>query len=174
MELENNNENDSQYLTFVLADEEYGLDILSVQELRGWESPTPIPNAPSYVRGVINLRGIIVPIVDLRDRFALPETAYSDTTVVIIVKVSGEHQRVMGLVVDAVSEVYNINAANLQDPPDMDGAISIDFITGLATMDDKMIILLDINRLINEGVLAQKQQNQTNATDDQPPLQAEA
>lgn len=156
---------DNQYLTFMLSGEEYGVDILTVQELRGWENATPIPNTPSFVLGVINLRGVVVPIVDLRDRFGLECKEYGPTTVVIIVKVdAGEKERVMGIVVDAVSEVYDINPSEMQPPPDMEGAISIDFVTGLATMDDKMVILLDINKLINEGVLkTTRQSNQTAA-----------
>jgi len=144
-----------QYLTFILSGEEYGVDILTVQELRGWENTTPIPNTPSFVLGVINLRGVIVPIVDLRDRFGLDRIDYGPTTVVIIVKVhaSGK-ERVLGIVVDAVSEVYDINKDDVQPPPDMDGSISIDFVTGLATMDEKMVILLDITKLVNEGILS--------------------
>lgn len=146
---------ENQYLTFMLADEEYGVDILKVQELRGWEKVTPIPNTEAYVLGVINLRGIVVPIVDLRRRFRMPPKEFSSTTVVIIVKVKGkDHERVIGIVVDAVSEVYSIAADQLRPAPDLEGAISNDFIHDLATIDDKMVILLDIDRLINEGVLA--------------------
>lgn len=146
---------ENQYLTFMLSGEEYGVDILTVQELRGWEETTPIPNTPSFVLGVINLRGVVVPIVDLRDRFGLERMEYGPTTVVIIVKVdAGGKDRVLGIVVDAVSEVYDINKEDMQPPPDMEGSISIDFVTGLATMDDKMVILLDINKLVNEGILS--------------------
>jgi len=146
-----------QYLTFILSGEEYGVDILTVQELRGWESTTPIPNTPSFVLGVINLRGVIVPIVDLRDRFGLDRIEYGPTTVVIIVKVdAGGKERVLGIVVDAVSEVYDINKSDVQPPPDMEGSISIDFVTGLATMDEKMVILLDITKLVNEGILSKQ------------------
>jgi len=146
---------ENQYLTFMLAGEEYGVDILTVQELRGWEKTTAIPNAPSYVRGVINLRGVVVPIVDLRERFELERIDYGPTTVVIIVKVKqGEKERVLGIVVDAVSEVYNIPSDDLQPPPEMGGSISIDYVTGLATMESKMVILLDINKLVHEGILS--------------------
>jgi len=146
---------ENQYLTFMLAGEEYGVDILAVQELRGWEPATPIPNTPSYVRGVINLRGVVVPIVDLRDRFHLERIDYGPTTVVVIVKVTDcGHERVLGIVVDAVSEVYNIPKADLQPPPDMGGSISIDYITGLTTIENKMVILLDINKLVHEGILS--------------------
>jgi len=149
------NTSENQYLTFMLSGEEYGVDILTVQELRGWEDTTPIPNTPSFVLGVINLRGVVVPIVDLRDRFGLESMEYGQTTVVIIVKVEAAgKERVLGIVVDAVSEVYDINKDDMQPPPDMDGSISIDFVTGLATMDDKMVILLDINKLVNEGILS--------------------
>jgi len=148
---------ENQYLTFMLSGEEYGVDILTVQELRGWEQTTPIPNTPSYVLGVINLRGVVVPIVDLRNRFGLECIEYGATTVVIIVKVqvSGK-ERVLGVVVDAVSEVYDIRSEDMQPPPDMEGSISIDFVTGLATMNDKMVILLDINKLVAEGILSKK------------------
>jgi len=123
--------------------------------LRGWEDTTPIPNTPSFVLGVINLRGVVVPIVDLRDRFGLAFIEYGPTTVVIIVKVQASgKERVLGIVVDAVSEVYDINKDDMQPPPDMDGSISIDFVTGLSTIDDKMVILLDINKLVCEGILS--------------------
>jgi len=151
------NASENQYLTFMLSGEEYGVDILTVQELRGWEETTPIPNTPSFVLGVINLRGVVVPIVDLRDRFGLDRMEYGPTTVVIIVKVEAAgKERVLGIVVDAVSEVYDIDPGDMQPPPDMEGSISIDFVTGLATMDDKMVILLDINKLVNEGILSNK------------------
>ncbi|MBL1353629.1 MAG: chemotaxis protein CheW [Zetaproteobacteria bacterium] len=146
---------ENQYLTFILDEEEFGVDILSVQELRGWENATPMPNTPDWIQGVINLRGVIVPIVCLRKRFGLEDREPCPTTVMIIVKVaSGDKERVLGIVVDAVSEVYNINESDLQPAPSMDGAISIDFVKGLATIDEKMVILLDINKLVNEGVLA--------------------
>jgi len=149
------NEAENQFLTFMLAGEEYGVDILTVQELRGWEPTTSIPNSPSYVRGVINLRGVVVPIVDLRDRFNLERIDYGPTTVVVIVKVKAEeHERILGIVVDAVSEVYNISESDLQPPPDMQGSISIDYVKGLATIENKMVILLDINKLVHEGILS--------------------
>ncbi len=150
--------NENQYLTFMLSGEEYGVDILTVQELRGWEDATPIPNSPSFVSGIINLRGVVVPIINLRDRFGLENRAFDATTVVIIVKLAGnDRERVLGIVVDAVSEVYSISGSDLKPPPDMDGAISIEFVKHLATIDNKMIILLDINRLINEGIFSKKE-----------------
>ena len=168
-----NKDAENQYLTFMLAGEEYGVDILTVQELRGWEVTTPIPNTPDFVLGVINLRGIVVPIISLRGRFELESEAHGPTTVVIIVKVkAGDKDRVLRIVVDAVSEVYDISKEDMQPPPDMEGAISIDFITGLATIDEKMVILLDVNKLINEGVLRGGNANESN--NDVNKVQAEA
>jgi len=144
--------NADQFLTFILAGEEYGVDILRVQEIRGWTSATVIPNVPEYVRGVINLRGTIVPIIDLRRRFGMTDAAYGATTVVIVLKVLGTNgDRVMGIVVDAVSDVYNIDRQAIKSPPDFGGKLSVDFIRGLATVNDKMVIVLDIDRLMNNA-----------------------
>ena len=144
-----------QFLTFILANEEYGVDILRVQEIKGWSRPTPIPNTPGYLKGVINLRGTIVPIIDLRERFGLERLEYGPTTVVIVLRILGyERERIMGIVVDAVSEVYNIGADEMQDAPEIGAALDIEFIRGLATKDEKMIILLDIDRLLNSGELS--------------------
>ena len=150
--LDNGDEN--QYLTFILAGEEYGVDILRVQEIKGWDNVTPIPTTPRYIRGVINLRGTIVPIIDLRDRFSLESVPYGPTTVVIVLKVmNGEKSRIMGIVVDAVSEVYNIEQDAMKEPPDFGTMISIDYIEGLATVDEKMIIMLDIDHLLNTEMM---------------------
>lgn len=143
-----------QYLTFQLAGEEYGVDILRVQEIKGWERATRIPHAPHYVLGVINLRGAIVPIIELRKRFALEPAEFGPTTVVIVVKVMGERgERTVGIVVDAVCEVYSVAAAELQSAPDVGAGVDTAFIKGLATVESKMIILLDIDQLINSSVL---------------------
>jgi len=151
----NGDSGENQYLTFILADEEYGVDILRVQEIKGWDNVTPIPNTPEYIRGVINLRGTIVPIIDLRSRFTLESIPYGSTTVVIVLKVCvGETSRIMGIVVDAVSEVYNINKDEMKPPPDFGTMISIAFIQGLATVDEKMIIMLDIDHLLNSEELS--------------------
>jgi len=142
-----------QFLTFMLAGEEYGVDILRVQEIKGWDSATPIPNVPEFIRGVINLRGTIVPIVDLRRRFALETIDYGKTTVVVVLKVRGERgERTMGFVVDAVSDVYNVDKDQLRPPPDFGATVSTEFVRGLATIDSKMVILLDIDRLVDAGV----------------------
>lgn len=143
-----------QYLTFILANEEYGVDILRVQEIRGWESVTPIPNTPDYIKGVINLRGTIVPIADLRIRFGMEPMEYGPTTVVIVLRVEAEGRtRDMGIVVDAVSDTYNVKEEDMKEPPDFGSVISIDFVKGLATVDEKMLILLDVDHLLNSGVV---------------------
>ena len=143
-----------QYLTFMLADEEYGVDIMKVHEIRGWDCATAIPNTPEYLQGVSNLRGMVVPIIDLRKCFQLPKAEFNSSTVEVIVKVvSDAGERTVGLVVDAVSEVYYLAEEAIGDTPDLCGAISTNFVKGLATMDEKMIILLDIDLLINAGVL---------------------
>ncbi len=147
------NNDDTQYLTFMLAGEEYGVDILRVQEIKGWDIVTPIPNTPDYIKGVINLRGIIVPILDLRERFNLESIPYGVTTVVIVLRVESDTgSRTMGIVVDAVSEVYNIADGDLKDAPDFGQAISTDFVQGLATVDEKMVVVLDIDHLLNSSV----------------------
>lgn len=148
------NSEGKQYLTFLLAGEEYGVDILRVQEIKGWDNVTMIPNTPDYIKGVINLRGTIVPIVDLRARFSLETIPYGITTVVIVLRVNSDNgSRIMGIVVDAVSEVYNISEDALKQAPDFGQAISTDFVMGLGTVDDKMIIVLDIDHLLNSSVL---------------------
>ncbi len=144
----------NQYLTFILDDAEYGVDILRVQEIKGWDSVTPIPNAPLYVRGVINLRGAIVPIVDLRQRFGLPRIEYGVTTVVVVLRVlHASGSRIMGIIVDAVSDVYNVTDDGMRPPPEFGSAISTAFVKGLATVGEKMVIMLDIDRLLNSGEL---------------------
>lgn len=146
--LKDNGETD-QYLTFIMADEEYGVDILSVQEIRGWESVTPLPNSPKHVKGVINLRGIIVPIVDLRQRFGLQNIEYGPLTVVIVLKVQAkQRERVMGIVVDAVSDVYALSGADMRAAPDLGDHVDTSYIKGLVNVDSKMIILLDISELL--------------------------
>ncbi len=149
------NSTTNKYLTFVLATEEYAVDILRVQEIKGWSKVTPIPNTPDYIRGVINLRGTIVPIIDLRLRFSLERLDYGQMTVVVVVKVvSGSRERIMGIVVDAVSDVYDVAENEIKPPPDFGSVISMEFIRGLATVNEKMVIILDIDRLLNSGELA--------------------
>jgi purine-binding chemotaxis protein CheW len=139
----------NQYLTFVLGEEEYGVDILRVQEIRGWDRATPIPNTPDYVRGVINLRGAVVPIIDLRRRFKKESIPYTSTTVVIVVKVFGEKgEKVVGVAVDAVSDVRNVSEGELQPPPDL-GLDHQGFVKALATLKGEMVILLDVDHLLD-------------------------
>ncbi len=143
-----------QYLTFMLDGEEYAVEILQVQEIKGWDTATPVPNTPDYLLGVINLRGAVVPVIDLRRHFNLEGITFDPTTVIIVVKVEGaETDRTVGIVVDAVSEVYRFKRADVQPPPDLGNAISTEFVRGLVAVEDKMVILLEINRLINSGVL---------------------
>ncbi len=138
-----------QFLTFIMAGEEYGVDILTVQEIRGWESVTPIPNAPQHVKGVINLRGTIVPIIDLRLRFGLADVSYGPMTVVIVMKVeSARGKRIMGIVVDAVSDVYSLSMQEVRGAPDLGDHVNTSYIKGLVNVDSKMVILLDINELL--------------------------
>lgn len=145
-----NPEDEQQYLTFIMSGEEYGVDILAVQEIRGWEAPTLIPNSPSFIRGVINLRGTIVPIMDLRLRFGLSETSYTATTVVIILKFESElGERVLGIVVDAVSDVYTIANEDARKPPELTEDENSDFIKGLVNVSEKMVILLNVEQLLN-------------------------
>ncbi len=139
-----------QYLTFIMAEEEYGVDILCVQEIRGWESATPIPNAPAHIKGVINLRGTIVPIVDLRQCFGLEAIEYTAVTVVIVLKVETvKGSRIMGIVVDAVSDVYTLAESEMKPAPDLGDEVNTDFIRGLVNVDEKMVILLEIDRLLS-------------------------
>ncbi|MFQ5470047.1 MAG: chemotaxis protein CheW [Gammaproteobacteria bacterium] len=142
-----------QYLTFILAGEEYGVDILRVQEIKGWDSVTTIPNTPDFIKGVINIRGTIVPIVDLRMRFNMDSIDYSVTTVVIVLRVNGDNgERTMGIVVDAVSDVYNVSQEEMNPPPDF-GDIDVKFLNGLATVNEKMVIILDIDKLLNSALV---------------------
>lgn len=144
-----------QYLTFILAGEEYGVDILRVQEIKGWDTVTQIPNTPEYIRGVINLRGTIVPIIDMRSRFGLEDLGYGPTTVVIVLKVNSEDKsRIMGIVVDGVSDVYNMPDEEIKPSPDFGSAVDTDFVKGLATVNEKMVIVLDIDHMCNSNELS--------------------
>ena len=143
-----------QYLTFILGGEEYGVDILKVQGIQGFGKVTPLPHTPEFILGVINIRGAIVPIVDLRMQFKMESIPVGATTVIIVVKVSSEDkERTVGLVVDAVSEVHDVMDKDRKPTPDFGTAVNAKFINGLATIDDRMLILLDIDYLINAGVM---------------------
>lgn len=155
MQSDTNNKITNKYLTFVLATEEYAVDILRVQEIKGWTKVTQIPNTPDYICGVVNLRGTIVPIIDLRLRFNLAHMEYGTTTVIVVVKVlSGHKERIMGVVVDAVSDVYDVEEEAIKPAPEFGSVISTEFIRGLITVDEKMVIVLDIDGLLNSAELA--------------------
>ncbi len=142
-----------QYLSFMLGGEEYGADIRRVQEIKGWDTVTRVPYSPKYVLGVINLRGSIVPVIDLRIRFGLDQVPHDATTVIIVVQVPGERgERTVGMVVDAVADVYNVVSANILPPPDALGAVEKEFVRGLANQDGKLLILLDIESLVMSSV----------------------
>lgn len=144
-----------QYLTFILDGEDYGVDILRVQEIKGWEGATPMPNMPEFILGIINLRGTVVPVVDLRKYFKMKTASFDQTTVVIVVKINDDEnaERTMGIVVDAVSEVHNISKKELKPAPDFGEVMDMESIRGLATIDDHMIIMLDIDHLMKNGVM---------------------
>jgi purine-binding chemotaxis protein CheW len=142
----------SEFLTFRLGAESYGIDILKVQEIRAHETPTAIANAPAFIKGVINLRGVIAPILDLRVRFGLGEARYDGFTVVIILNVAS---RTVGVVVDSVLDVLTLPAAAIRPAPEFASAtLDASYITGLATIDEEMIILLDIERLMTSADMA--------------------
>jgi len=152
-------EDSAQFLTFFLAGEEYGIDILKVREIKGWTPVTRVPNTPDYVQGVLNLRGTIVPIIDMRRRFNLEEEEYTKITVVIVVMIQdGDRQRVVGIVVDAVSDVLNTQAKDIKPAPDFGTAVHTEFISGLAATDDSMVMLLDIDRLLTAEEVAKLNQ----------------
>ncbi|SNS86577.1 purine-binding chemotaxis protein CheW [Noviherbaspirillum humi] len=146
---------DGEFLAFTLGAEEYGIAILKVQEIRGYESVTRIANAPDYIKGVINLRGLIVPILDMRIRFGIGTPSYDQFTVVIILNIG---QRVVGMVVDSVSDVITLSPEHIKPAPEMGGALNTDYLIGLGTLDERMLILVDIDRLISESELGQPQQ----------------
>ncbi len=143
-----------QYLTFILGEEEYGVEILRVQEIKGWDQVTHIPNSPHYLCGVLNLRGTIVPIVDLRLRFDMPPKEYTPTTVVVVLKVEGVTQRTVGIVVDGVSDAHNVVPEEIKPAPNFGSNVSTQFITGLVTLEDStMVMLLNIDRLLSVEAL---------------------
>ena len=138
----------SEFLTFTLGSEEYAIDILKVQEIRGYEPPTLIANSPPFIKGVINLRGIIVPIVDLRIKFNLGKIEYTPFTVVIILNVAG---RVIGVVVDSVSDVISLTSGQIRPAPDFSGSFDTKYIVGLASQESRMMIVTDIERLMTSA-----------------------
>jgi purine-binding chemotaxis protein CheW len=140
-----------EYLSFLLGREEYGIEILKVQEIRGYDAVTQIPNTPSFIKGVVNLRGKIVPIVDLRIKFNLENIEYNEFTVVIVLNFSG---RIMGIVVDGVSDVIALNQAQIEPMPSLVTGIDTQYIIGLATYEERMLILVAIEQLMNSQEMA--------------------
>jgi len=163
-----------EFLTFIIGKEEFAVEILRVQEIRGWVSPNPLPNVPPYVKGVVDLRGTVVPIIDLREKFKL-KVSYDGTTVVIVVHVlTSQGERVVGLVVDAVSDVHQFDINNLQDPPDISNSMHSQYILGLTTIKDsqgqssaaqmgtaeqnlsdkgRMVVVVDLDKLAADGLI---------------------
>ncbi|MCW8901574.1 MAG: chemotaxis protein CheW [Gammaproteobacteria bacterium] len=140
----------TQFLTFILDDEAYGVEILRVQEIKGWTPVTRIPNTPKYMQGVLNLRGTIVPIVDMRMRFDLQRVEYTPVTVIIVLSVKSESgERVIGLVVDSVSDVIDVNAKDIKATPNFGTTLNTEFINGLATSAENMVMLLDVDKLLS-------------------------
>jgi purine-binding chemotaxis protein CheW len=137
-----------EYLTFRLGAEEYGIDILRVQEIRSYEQPTRIANAPAFIKGVVNLRGVIVPIVDLRLKLGCPAAEYNGFTVVIVLNVRG---RVVGAVVDSVSDVMELTRDHIKPAPEMNASVDTNFITGIGSVGDRMLILMDIEALMSSA-----------------------
>ena len=137
-----------EFLAFTLGKEEYGIHILKVQELRGYEEPTRIANAPDFIKGVVNLRGIIVPIVDMRIKLNLGTPTYDQFTVVIILNING---RVVGMVVDSVSDVITLSPDQVKPAPEMGTALNTDYLIGLGTIDQRMLILTDIDKLMSSA-----------------------
>lgn len=140
-----------EFLTFTLGAEEYGMDILKVQEIRGYDAVTVIANTPPFIKGVINLRGIIVPIVDLRIKFNLGKIDYDQFTVVIILNLGS---RVVGIVVDSVSDVLSLTPEQIKAAPALSAALDTRYIIGLGTVDERMLILVDIEKLMNSNEMA--------------------
>lgn len=142
---------EAQFLTFTLGDQSYGVDILRVQEIKGYTAVTRIPNTPAHIRGVLNLRGTIVPIVDLRTKFGLDQVEPTMFTVIVVVVV---RDRVMGLVVDAVSDVLDIASKDIQPTPEFGSAVDVSFVRGIGKCADRLVTILDIDRVLLADELA--------------------
>ncbi len=140
----------SQYVTFLLGNETYGISILKLNEIIAYQEGTTIPNVPGFIKGVLNLRGIVVPVIDLRERFNMEKKAYDQFTVIMILDVLG---RIMGLIVDAVSDVVTLSKDAIKPRPSFSTGISTQFIHGMGVKDNKFIILLDVDRLLSDDEL---------------------
>jgi purine-binding chemotaxis protein CheW len=147
--IEQHEDGAEQYLTCFLGDEEYGVAILRVQEIKAWDNVTRLPNTPHYLCGVVNLHGVIVPVVDLRLRFGMPALAYTPTTVVVVLKVDVNRPRTVAIVVDGVSDVHIVLPEDVKPAPDFGRSFNTDFITGLVSIDDRMMMMLNIDILLS-------------------------
>jgi purine-binding chemotaxis protein CheW len=150
-ELKLDDSHSQEYLTFTLGPEEYAIDILKVQEIRGYENPTTIANSPSFIKGVINLRGTIVPIVDMRIKFNVGKVEYTSFTVVIILNIAG---RVVGIVVDSVSDVTMLRQDQIRPAPEFAATVDTKYINGLGTLGERMLIVVDIEKLMISSEMA--------------------
>jgi purine-binding chemotaxis protein CheW len=148
-DIENAKQNDSliqQFLTFSVGDEEYGVELMTIREIKGWVATTPLPNSPACMKGVINLRGVVIPIFDLRARFNLGETTPTEKNVVIIIAVG---ERLIGILVDAVSDILSVTKDQIRPAPQVETKISEDFVSGLISVEEKMVVLLNISNLFD-------------------------
>jgi purine-binding chemotaxis protein CheW len=141
---------EGKYLTFILGSEEYGIEIIKVREIIGIMDITTVPQTPDYMKGVINLRGKVIPVIDLRLKFSMTEEKYTQETCVIVVEVNNTH---VGIIVDNVSEVQDINGSEIEDSPELGQGIDTDFIIGMGKVEEKIIILLDIEKVLSSGDL---------------------
>ncbi len=139
-----------QYITFTVGEQEYGVDIMSVREIKGWVETTLLPNTPDYMRGVLNLRGVIVPIFDLRCRFGLGETEATNLHVIVIIAVK---ERMVGILVDTVSDILTVSTSDIRDVPKMETLIEEEYLTGLVTIEDRMVALLNQERLFDTQII---------------------
>jgi purine-binding chemotaxis protein CheW len=139
-----------EVLVFMIGKEEYGVDILKVQEIRGYEKVTAIPAAPDFLKGVVNLRGAIVPVIDMRIKFGLPDPRYDSLTVVVILRLAS---RAIGIVVDAVSDVVPLGSGDVKEAPKLGSVVDSSYLTGVATLGERMVLLLDIEKFLSSGEL---------------------
>ena len=153
--LETSTARSEQLLTFIVDGREYGVDILRVQEIRGWSPTMPIPNAPPFIKGVINIRGDIVPIADLRQRLGLPSLVYGETTVIVVLRVQlAGKERIMGIIVDAMSDVMSIPASCIRSPPILQDGKDALLARGIAALDDRMLTILEVDQVFQDIVNA--------------------